>query len=196
MALDLQRWNPFKFARADNPAHPVGGSAASGAHSVERASAERASTEGAESARLLQALDPFGLLPGLFRSPFSGTANAGHWFGDFSPSLFQPRMDIVDDGDALRLTAELPGLQKQDLTLLAEDGFLVLRGEKRVDKKDEEKGCYRLERAFGSFQRIVPLPEGIDLERAEAKFEDGVLTLRLPKKAAETSTAPRKLEIR
>ncbi|MGZ5894160.1 MAG: Hsp20/alpha crystallin family protein [Caldimonas sp.] len=190
MGLDLQTWNPFKFIRGSTEARPAGSGAADGAPSSERSLAEAP-----EASRMLQSLDPFGLLPSVFRSPFGGAAGVGHWFGDFTPSLFQPRLDIVDDGDALRLTAELPGMEKQDLELIAEDGFLVLRGEKRVDTKQEEKGCYRLERAFGRFQRVLPLPDGVDLEHAEARFDKGVLTLRLPKKAAEGSSAARKLEI-
>ena len=140
MGVDLQKWNPFRFAR---------GSAEGTLRRRQRGQFRCAPPE---VARLLQSLDPFGLLPSALRGPFGG-AGGGHWFGDFSPSLFQPRVDIVDDGDALRVTAELPGMEKEDLEVIVEDGFLVLRGDKRCDKKQEEEGCYRLERAFGSFQR-------------------------------------------
>jgi HSP20 family protein len=194
MALDLQKWNPFKFARSSGEARPAGAVAGSGATSSAAAS-ERSPGDAQEMSRLLRALDPFGLLPGPLRGPFGASGGVGHWFGDFTPSLFEPRIDIVDDGDALRLTVELPGVEKQDLELIAEEGYLVLRGEKRVDKNQQEKGCYRLERAFGSFQRVVPLPDGVDLERAEARFEKGILTLRMPKKAADSSRSGRKLEI-
>jgi HSP20 family protein len=187
MALDLQKWFPFKFNRGNAAARP-----ADSGTGAEASSQARSPAEWAAPTQLLQALDPFNMLPGLLRGPFGGT---DRWFGDFSPALFQPRIDIVDDGDALRLTAELPGMEKKDLELSVEDGFLLLRGEKRVDAKQEEKGCYRLERAFGSFQRVLPLPDGVDLEHAEARFDQGVLTLRLPKKAGDTK-ASRKLEIK
>jgi HSP20 family protein len=185
MGLDLQKLNPFKFPRggeARSPDPAAGGGAPTPA----------AGAEALEPARLLQALDPFGLLPAMFRGPLGG--GTGGWFGNFAPALFQPRVDMVDEGEALRITAELPGLDKQDLELIVEDGFLVLRGDKRVDAGKEEKGCYRLERAFGSFQRVLPLPDGVDLDRAEARFDKGVLTLRLPKKAGEGKVS-RKLEI-
>jgi HSP20 family protein len=191
MGLDLQKWNPFRFIRGSGEARAPGRDGGSGASPPEGSRAEAS-----EATRLLQSLDPFGLLPGMFRGPFGGVAGVGHWFGDFAPNLFQPRIDIVDEGSALRLTAELPGMDRQDLEVIAEDGFLVLRGEKRIDKTQEEKGCYRLERAFGNFQRIVPLPDGIDLEHAEARFDTGILTLRLPKKVAEGSGTSRKLEIK
>ena len=116
------------------------------------------------------------------------------WFGDFSPAAFNPRVDVVDDGDALRITAELPGMERQDVEVTVEDDFIVLRGEKKLEKKNEEKGCYRVERSFGSFQRVIPLPEGVEPDRAEARFENGTLTIRLPK-AASAKSEGRKLEI-
>jgi HSP20 family protein len=187
MALDLSRWNPFQFARRGAEQRSSGGASQAGAAGAGGA---------AESAgRLLQAIDPFSLLPGLLRNPLAGDPGS-RWFGDFSPALFQPQVDVVDEGDALRISAELPGMDKQDLEVLLEDGFLVLRGEKRLDARKEEKGCYRLERAFGNFQRILPLPEGVDASRAEATFNDGVLTLRLPKTTAAAADTSRKLEIK
>jgi HSP20 family protein len=185
MGLDLQKWNPFRFSRGRAEARANAGGAAQ---------QERPDAEGLEPARRLQALDPFGLLSGALGSPLADAGNGGRWFGDFTPALFQPRIDVVDDGDALRITAELPGTEKDDLEVIVEDGFLVLRGEKRVDSKQEEKGCYRLERAFGGFQRVLPLPDGVDVDRADARFERGLLSVRLPKKAGDAK-APRKVEI-
>ena len=146
-----------------------------------------------ESLRLLTA-DPFRMMQELWRDPFAGFGQLDRWFGDFSPSVFQPRIDVVDDGDALRITAELPGIARQDVEILVEDDALVLRGEKKLESKSEEQGCYRLERAFGSFQRVIPLPDGVDADRAEARFENAVLTVRLPKIAAKKSDV-RRLEI-
>jgi HSP20 family protein len=125
------------------------------------------------------------------RDPFAGFGQLDRWFGEFSPSVFQPRVEVVDDGVALRITAELPGLDRQEVQIQIEDEALVLRGEKKLESKTEEKGCYRLERACGSFQRVIPLPDGIDVDRAEAKFDKGVLTVRFPKTAAEKSRVRR-----
>jgi HSP20 family protein len=188
MAIDLQKWLPFKFSRGSAGAGPQAAGASAGRAGPDPG----ADAPGPE--RLLQSLDPFGLLPGVLRGPLAGFGQGGRWFGDFTPALFQPRIDMVDEGDALRITAELPGMEKQDLEVIVEDGFLVLRGDKRMDAKQEEKGCYRLERAFGNFQRVLPLPDGVDVERAEAHFANGVLTLRLPKTAGEGKVS-RKVEI-
>jgi HSP20 family protein len=89
----------------------------------------------------------------------------------------------------------LPGLSREDVELEVVEDMLVLTGEKRIESKSDEKGCYRVERAFGQFQRAIPLPSGVDLERAEAKFENGVLTVRVPK-AANEPAAKRRLEIK
>jgi len=69
------------------------------------------------------------------------------------------------------------------------------RGEKKQDVRSEEKGCYRLERAYGAFLRTVPLPEDIDVDGIDARFDKGVLTVRLPRTGTARSTA-RKIEIR
>ena len=116
------------------------------------------------------------------------------WFGDFSAGPFQPRVDVVDDGDAVRVTAELPGMDRQDIEATLEDDYLVLSGEKKIEKKTDEQGCYRVERSFGRFQRVIPLPEGLETERADAKFENGTLCIRLPKSKTARKEG-RKLDI-
>jgi HSP20 family protein len=189
MKLDLSKWNPFKFFRktpADKRAEPAASAALA-------TPAGNWPTTWSESARALMA-DPFRLMQEMWRDPFAGFGQLERWFGDFSPSVFQPRIDVVDDGEALRITAELPGMDRDDVELLVEEDTLVLRGEKHLESKSEEEGCYRLERAFGSFQRVIPLPDGVDVDDAEARFDKGVLTIRLPKTAAEKSGV-RRLEV-
>lgn len=151
--MRLDKWNPFKFLRKRPGA-------------------------GGNGNRALAMADPFRLM----QETFSDAFQMERWFGDFSPGVFQPRVDVVDEGDALRISADLPGMERKDVEVLVEDDALVLRGEKKLESTREEKGCYRVERAFGSFQRIIPLPEDVDPERAEAHFDKGVLTLRLPKR--------------
>lgn len=129
----------------------------------------------------------------LFQEPLFGELD--RWFGDFSSARFQPRIDVVDDGKALRITAELPGMNREDIQTSLEAGALVIRGEKKQDKRTEEDGCYRLERAHGAFMRRIPLPDGVDAEHIDARFDNGVLTLNLPKTGTSASAA-RNIEIR
>jgi HSP20 family protein len=139
--------------------------------------------------------DPIHLFAELIRDPFGGRGPLGSWFGDFSASEFQPRIDVTDDGDALRIVAELPGMTRDDVELEVIEDMLIISGDKRFESTSEEQGCYRVERSFGHFQRAVPLPAGIDLDRAEARFENGVLTLRVPKATGEPA-ARRRIEIK
>jgi HSP20 family protein len=190
MKLDLSKWNPFKFLRKtseEKRAEPSSSAALA-------TTAGNGPTALPESSRLLMA-DPFRSVQELLRDPFAGFGQIERWFGDFSPSVFQPHIDVVDNGDTLCITAELPGIDRQDVEILVEDDALVLRGEKKLESKSEEKGCYRIERAFGSFQRVIPLPDGVDADRAEASFEKAVLTVRIPKMAAVKSDV-RRLELK
>jgi HSP20 family protein len=118
------------------------------------------------------------------------------WFGDYSPGIFEPAIDVTDQGDAIRISAELPGLEKQDLQVLIDDGTLILKGEKKLESKTDEKGCYRVERAFGRFERVIPLFDGVDTKRAEATFDKGVLTVQLPTSDAAAKSGARQLEIK
>jgi HSP20 family protein len=138
--------------------------------------------------------DPIHLFAELIRDPFGGRGPLGSWFGDFSGREFQPRIDVTDEGDALRVVAELPGMTREDVELEVIDDMLILSGNKRFESSSEEQGCYRVERSFGHFQRAIPLPAGVDVARAEARFENGVLTLRVPKAAGEPA-AKRRIEI-
>lgn len=94
---------------------------------------------------------------------------------------FGPAVDVVDDGDALRVAAELPGLTTEDFRVEVDAGRLFLRGEKRIQREERRGGVYLSESRYGSFNRIVPLPCEVKAGEAEAVFRDGVLELRLPK---------------
>jgi HSP20 family protein len=186
MKLDLSKWNPFKFFRKT----PEEKGSASSASTALATTANNWPAAWPEPWRFLMT-EPFRMMQELLRDPFADFGQLDRWFGDFSPRMFQPRIDVVDDGDALRISAELPGMDRQDVEILVEDDALVLRGEKRLESKSEEQGCYRLERAFGSFQRMIPLPADVDIDRAEARFDKAVLTIRLPKITAEKSNVRR-----
>ena len=120
--------------------------------------------------------DPF------FRDPFGRLEPMERWFGDFSPPRFSPSVEVSDDGEALRVTAELAGMAKDDVKLQVDGHTLVISGEKKSESENaEEGGVFRTERYYGYFQRTVPLPDDVDREKAEAEFNNGVLTVRLPK---------------
>ena len=92
-----------------------------------------------------------------------------------------PAMDIHQDDKQVEITAELPGVKEEDIDITIADGVLTLRGEKRSAREDSQTG-YR-ERTYGSFERRITLPAGVDEEACAADFMDGVLTITLPKNA-------------
>ena len=132
----------------------------------------------------------------MMEKPFSGFFGGwdfDRWYGDFSPEIFEPKIDIADEKKFVCVTAELPGMDKEDIHLTVEENHLRIRGEKKTEMKKEEEGFYRAERFFGAFERAIPLPVDVDPDRAEARFEKGVLTVRLPK--IEPASEPKKVEV-
>ncbi|MCC8395501.1 Hsp20/alpha crystallin family protein [Paraburkholderia sp. MMS20-SJTR3] len=171
--MNTNKWNPFKFLR--------GAGRKLEAESPEAASANEQRRAAWTEVSKLFSREPFRSVEEFFHDPFAGRGALERWFGDFSSSRFQPRIDVVDEGPVLRVTVELPGIEREDISVAAEDGTLILRGEKKQDVRSEEDGCYRLERAYGSFVRTIPMPDNVDPERTLAKFDNGILTLTVPK---------------
>ncbi|WP_321923190.1 MULTISPECIES: Hsp20/alpha crystallin family protein [unclassified Burkholderia] len=187
MNTDPKKWNPFKFLRgtarksdAEGPENPP--------------TSEQWRAAWPDIPRLFSR-EPWRAVEEFLHDPLAGRGALERWFGDFSSSRFQPRIDVVDEGPVLRVTAELPGMAREDLKVSVEDGAIVLRGEKKQDVRSEENGCYRLERAHGSFIRTIPMPDYADPDRTLAKFDNGVLTLTVPK-SEPTQTVSRTIEIR
>jgi len=92
-----------------------------------------------------------------------------------------PAMDLVEEDDNFVLRADLPGVREEDVNIELEDNVLTISGERKAEHEDRKEGYYRVERAVGAFSRSLTLPEGVDPERIEAQFENGVLTVRIPK---------------
>ena len=92
--------------------------------------------------------------------------------------------DALTLRDELVVTAEVPGLDREDLELTITPGALIIRGEKREEKQDQGKDFYMTEARYGRFVRTVPLPTGLDVDRASARVRHGVLTVKFPKAAA------------
>jgi HSP20 family protein len=94
---------------------------------------------------------------------------------------WSPPMDLVESEDHFVLKADLPGLSEEDVAIEVHDGTLRISGERKAEHEQREKGWYRVERTFGKFSRSMTLPDGVDPDRIEAKFDRGVLEVRIPK---------------
>ena len=107
-------------------------------------------------------------------SRFDVPTRIGH-----STAMGWPSIEVVPSEKDVKVTAELPGLEEKDVELLVNEDVLTIRGEKKAETENKERGFS--ERYYGRFERVIPLPFEVEEDKAEASFENGVLTLTLPK---------------
>jgi HSP20 family protein len=92
-----------------------------------------------------------------------------------------PSMDLVETDEHFVLRADLPGLSEGDVSIELEDNVLTVAGERKSEHEDKNEGFYRMERSFGQFRRSLTLPDGVDPDGIAARFDKGVLEVRIPK---------------
>ena len=110
-------------------------------------------------------------------------------------SLNAPAVDVLEKDTAFELTAELPGIEAKDVDVSVKDGNLVIRGEKKSEKEEKSKDYYLHERQYGAFERSFAMPKGIDPSAVEARFNNGVLTVTMPK-TMEARKPATKIEVK
>jgi HSP20 family protein len=103
-----------------------------------------------------------------------------------------PDVDVFQKNNELTIRADLPGLKREDVTVDVTDDAVTIQGERKHEREEEREGFYRSERAYGSFYRVIPLPQGAITDQAKATFRDGVLEITLP---APPSSKGRRLDI-
>lgn len=96
-------------------------------------------------------------------------------------SKMRPTTDISETDNSYEVRAELPGVSKDDIQISVKDNLLSIKGEKRQENEDESKKYKRIERRYGTFERNFTLPPKVDVDNINAKFNNGVLTLSIPK---------------
>lgn len=109
------------------------------------------------------------------------------------PGSWLPAIEVSRHGNDLVVCAELPGMGKDDVKVECTDQGLVIEGEKKRETEHEEGEFLRSERMYGSFYRLIPLPEGADVEKARASFKDGILQVEVP--LSESRPQARRIEI-
>ena len=115
--------------------------------------------------------------------------NQRPWNGQWTTSgtrAFTPRVDLKNLEKEVVLRADLPGIEKEDLDISVTHEVVTIKGERKVEETDENECYYCQESTYGAFERIVPLPEEVSSEEANATLKNGVLTLRLPKAKPRT----------
>jgi HSP20 family protein len=106
--------------------------------------------------------------------------------------LWAPEVEVFQKNHELTIRADLPGLKREDVTVDITDNDVTIQGERKHEKEEEREGYYRSERGYGSFCRVIPLPEGAISEQAKANFKDGVLEITMP---APPASKGRRLEV-
>ena len=112
-------------------------------------------------------------------------------FDDFSRGLpaftgngagaLMPSMDVTETDKEIEITAELPGLEEKDVQINVTDNLLTIKGEKKAEKEQKDKNYRLVERSYGSFERTLELPEGVNAEAIKANISKGVLKVTVPK---------------
>jgi HSP20 family protein len=108
-------------------------------------------------------------------------------------SLWSPHVEMCERGNKLVISADLPGIKREDVSVDVEQDGITIQGERRQESTSNERGWYRSERSYGKFHRFVPLPDGVNAESATATFKDGVLEIEMD---APQQTRGRRLEIK
>ena len=115
-------------------------------------------------------------LDGLFESHFAELSEASQLFGNWNPAV-----DVSEDKDNLHVTAELPGLKREEIEVSLQDGHLSITGERKTEQTQKDSRSHRTERFVGKFQRIIALPAEVKADKVSAQYKDGVLSITLPK---------------
>ena len=110
---------------------------------------------------------------------------------DFDFTTLSPKISVTEEGDNIVVEADMPGIDKKDISVTVNENTLIIKGETKKEKKEEKKGKYYYnERYYGSFYRTIELPKTVDDKKAKASYKDGVLRIELPipKEAKEKET--------
>ena len=124
---------------------------------------------------------PFNLLQHEIDRVFDNFIN---WRGGSEVMPFTPSMEVSETDKTIEISTELPGLEEKDVEISLANDILSIRGEKKAEREEKKKNYKLLERSYGSFERSLALPPGIDPDAVKASMNRGVLKITLPKPAA------------
>ena len=109
------------------------------------------------------------------------------------PAEFAPAVDVKETPDQIVVKAEVPGMDAKDINISVTGDVLTIKGEKKSEREEKEENYHLVERSYGSFSRSLAMPAAVDMEKIEAKYDKGVLTITCPKKE---EVKPKAIEIK
>lgn len=101
--------------------------------------------------------------------------------------VFSPKVNVSETDKDIRISADLPGMDKEDISVELEDNAVVISGERKEEHEEKNEKWHRIEHSYGSFRRMIQLPAGVDASKATADFKKGVLNVSLPKVKPESA---------
>ena len=136
--------------------------------------------------------NPFSLMRRMTEEMDRAFQGFGMQGGERGRAGWLPTIEVFERDGKYNVRAELPGLSPNDVKVEVADNALVIQGERKMEHEENDRGTHRTERQYGSFYRSIPLPEGADVEHANAKFKDGMLevTVPVPKQSQQPRSIP------
>ncbi|MBU2710446.1 Hsp20/alpha crystallin family protein [Zooshikella harenae] len=128
-------------------------------------------------------------LPNLDPSHFSTNSNSG-----LNPESFRPSLNVSSDDNGYQITLEAPGLTEKDIDIEIKRDIMTIQGSKQEEKENKDRHFYRIERHYGTFQRVLSLPEDANTDAIQAEMKNGVLKITIPRQESEI-TNKRKITI-
>lgn len=181
--MELTKLNPWNWFKNEEQSEP------------KRYPVSRAGQQYAPLTQLHREIDR------IFDNAFSGLSLAPFGFdnalsGTHQDILLKPNVDIEASDKEYTVTVEIPGVEEDNITLELAGNTLTIKGEKKQESEKKEKDMYRVERAYGSFQRVLSLPEDAQRDSIHAQFKNGVLTITLPRTQVATKPKSKVIEIK
>lgn len=136
------------------------------------------------------------------RSIFSLKSDMDRLFDDFfsdrssqlqSYADLTPIVDVEETEQEFLISAEIPGIKKDDIKITFENNYLTISGEKKAKKEVKEENYHHSERSYGKFSRTIAIPSGVMLDKIEAEYDQGVLNIKIPK---SEEAKPKQIEVK
>lgn len=113
----------------------------------------------------------------------------------WNEETFNPKVNVAETDTNVQITAELPGMEEKDIDVSLAENTLTIKGEKKKESEEKNKNFHRVERSYGYFQRSLPLPAEVEVDKVAANFKNGILNITLPKSQASKAKS-KKIEIK